>query len=115
MQYRLLRLYALLVQAIFCIFIFVVGVTSDISFFNTFIGPAALMLIIAFKPNFFYDIIALFTMSLIVILSLIFAFVTAFFQHNVPLALAAPIVPIACMATVIFCMDRLRKQDPSYS
>lgn len=116
MQYKLLRLYALLVQAAFCLFIFVVGMLSDISFFNTFIGPAVILVIIAFKPNFYYDIIALFTVSLLVILSLIFAFVSAsFLDQSLALSIIAPIIPIACLATVIFCMDRLKKVDPSYS
>jgi len=116
MQFKLLRLYALLVQAAFCIFIFAVGILSDISFFNTFIGPAAILLIIAFKPSFYYDIIALFTIGLLVILSVIFAFVSASFLHqNIGISIVAPIIPIACMATVIYCMDKLKKQDESYS
>lgn len=116
MQYKLLRLYAMLVQAAFCLFVFIVGMLSHISFFNTFIGPAAILLIIAFKPNFYYDIIALFTISLLVILSLIFAFVSASFLHQaIGISIIAPLIPVACLATVIFCMDRLKKEDPSYS
>ena len=116
MQYKLLRLYAMLVQAAFCLFIFIVGMISDISFFNTFIGPAVILIIIAFKPNFYYDIIALFTVSLLVILSLIFAFVSAsFLDQSLALSIIAPIIPVACLATVIFCMDRLKKEDPTYS
>jgi len=106
----------MLVQAAFCLFIFIVGMISDISFFNTFIGPAVILIIIAFKPNFYYDIIALFTVSLLVILSLIFAFVSAsFLDQSLALSIIAPIIPVACLATVIFCMDRLKKEDPTYS
>jgi hypothetical protein len=116
MQFKLLRLYALLVQALFCLFVFAVGVLHHISFFNTFIGPALILLIIAFKPNFYYDIIALFTIGLLVILSLIFAFVSSAVLHqNIGISIIAPIIPVACLATVIFCMDRLKKGDEAYS
>jgi len=116
MQFKLLRLYALLVQAAFCIFIFGVGILSDISFFNTFIGPAVILIIIAFKPNFYYDIIALFTIALLVLLSIIFAFVSAtFLQQNIGISIIAPIIPVACLATVVYCMDKLKKEDASYS
>lgn len=116
MQFKLLRLYALLVQAAFCIFVFAVGVLHHVSFFNTFIGPALILMLIAFKPNFYYDIIALFTIGLLVILTLIFSFVSSAVLHqNIGIALVAPIIPIACMATVIYCMDRLKKGDESYS
>jgi hypothetical protein len=116
MQFKLLRLYALLAQAAFCIFVFAVGVISDISFFNTFIGPAIILLIIAFKPNFYYDIIALFTIGLLVILSLIFAFVSAAVLHqHIGLAIISPLIPVACLATVVYCMDKLKKGDEAYS
>ena len=116
MQFKLLRLYALLVQAAFCIFIFGVGIYSDISFFNTFIGPAVILILIAFKPNFYYDIIALFTIALLIVLSIIFAFVSAtFLQQNIAVSIVAPIIPVACLATVVYCMDKLKKEDVSYS
>ena len=116
MQFKLLRLYALLVQVAFCLFVFALGVVSDISFFNTFIGPALILLIIAFKPNFYYDLIALFTIGLLVILSLIFAFVsTAVLHQHIGVSIIAPIIPVACLATVIYCMDRLRTGDEAYS
>lgn len=116
MQFKLLRLYALLAQAAFCIFVFAVGVISEISFFNTFIGPAIILLIIAFKPNFYYDIIALFTIGLLVILSLIFAFVSAAVLHqHIGLAIISPLIPVACLATVVYCMDKLKKGDEAYS
>ncbi len=115
MPFKLLRFYALLVQTAFCIFIFAVGLIKDISFFNTFIGPAAILLIIAFKPNFYYDIIAASTIVLLVIISLIFAFVTAVFNNDIGLALMAPVIPIATLVTILFCMDRLKSEDESYS
>ena len=115
MQFKLLRFYALLVQAAFCIFIFVVGLVSDVSFFNTFIGPAAILLFIAFKPNFYYDIIAVSTIVLLLIIALIFSFVTAVINHDVGLALMAPVIPVATLITILFCMDKLKKQDESYS
>lgn len=116
MQFKLLRLYALLAQAAFCIFVFAVGIMYHISFFNTFIGPALILMIIAFKPSFYYDIIALFTIGLLVILSLIFAFVSAAVLHqNIGIAIVAPIIPVACLAAVIYCMDRLKRGDEAYS
>jgi hypothetical protein len=115
MPFKLLRFYTLLVQAVFCIFIFVVGLVTDVAFFNTFIGPAAILLFIAFKPNFYYDIIAVSTIILLVIIALIFSFVTAVFNHDIGLALMAPVIPIACLVTMLFCMEKLKKLDESYS
>lgn len=115
MEFKLLRFYALLVLAAFCLFIFVVGIMKGISFFNTFIGPAAILLFIAFKPNFYYDIIAVSTIVLLVIIALIFAFVTAVFNDNIGLALMVPVIPVASLITVVFCMDKLKNIDESYS
>jgi hypothetical protein len=115
MQFKLLRFYALLVQAAFCIFIFMVGLLTDVPFFNTFIGPAAILLFIAFKPNFYYDIIAVSTIALLTIITLIFSFVTAVFQHDIGLAIIAPIIPIATLVTTLYCMEKLKTQDKSYS
>lgn len=115
MPFKLLRFYALLVQAAFCIFIFAIGLVTKVSFFNTFIGPAAILLFIAFKPNFYYDIIAVSTMALLVIIALIFSFVTAFVNHDIGLALMAPVIPVATLVAMLFCMDKLKGQDQSYS
>ena len=115
MQFKLLRFYALLVMVAFCLLIFSIGLIKGISFFNTFIGPAAILLFIAFKPNFFYDIIAISTIVLMLIIALIFSFVTAVFNHDYGLALLAPVIPIATLATVLFCMDKLKSMDESYS
>lgn len=115
MGLKLLRFYAILVMVLFCIFIFVVGLLNDVSFFNTFIGPAAVLLFIAFKPNFYYDIIAASTMVLMVIIALIFSFVTAVFNNDFGLALVAPVIPVATLVTVLYCMDKLKKGDETYS
>jgi hypothetical protein len=115
MEFKLLRFYALLVQAAFCIFIFMVGLLTDVPFFNTFIGPAVILLFIAFKPNFYYDIIAVSTIALLTIITLIFSFVTAVFQHEIGLAIIAPIIPIATLVTTLYCMNKLKNQDESYS
>lgn len=115
MEFKLLRFYALLVMTAFCLFIFGVGIVTKVSFFNTFIGPAAILLFIAFKPNFFYDMIAISTIVLLLIIALIFSFVTAVFNHNIGLALVVPIIPIATLITVLYCMDKLKTLDESYS
>ncbi len=115
MEFKLLRFYALLVQAAFCIFIFMVGLLTDVPFFNTFIGPAAILLFIAFKPNFYYDIIAVSTIALLTIITLIFSFVSAVIQHEIGLAIIAPIIPIATLVTTLYCMNKLKNQDESYS
>lgn len=115
MGFKLLRFYALMVMASFCLFIFIVGLLSNISFFNTFIGPAVVLLFIAFKPNFYYDIIAVATMVLMAIIALIFSFVSAVFNHDYGIALVAPIIPIAALIAVLYCMDKLKHEDASYS
>jgi len=115
MPFKLLRFYALLVQAAFCIFIFIVGIVTKVSFFNTFVGPAVILFFIAFKPNFYYDIIAVSTMVLLVVIALIFSFVTAVFHHDIGLAVMAPVIPVATLITVLFCMDKLKREDSSYS
>lgn len=115
MQFKLFRFYALLVMVAFCFFLFGVGLVTKITFFNTFIGPAVILLFIAFKPNFYYDIIAISTIVLLVIIALIFSFVSAVFNHNYGLALMAPVIPVATLAAILFCMDKLKGADESYS
>lgn len=115
MQFKLLRLYALLVITAFCIFIFVLGLVTKVTFFNTFIGPAVVLLYIAFKPNFYYDIIAVSTITLLAIISLIFAGVSALINHEYALAFLVPLVPIATLTTLLFCMEKLKKEDELYS
>ena len=92
-----------------------VGLVTEVSFFNTFIGPAAILLFIAFKPNFYFDIIAVSTIMLMIIIALIFSFVTAVINHDIGLALMAPVIPIACLVSMLFCMEKLKRLDESYS
>jgi len=115
MPFKLLRLYALLVIAVFCIAIFVLGLVNKISFFNTFIGPAVILLYIAFKPNFYYDIIAVSTILLLTVIALIFSIVSALVNHEYALALLVPSIPIITLIIVLYCMDRLKKEDKLYS
>ncbi len=115
MPFKLLRLYALLVISAFCIFIFVLGLVNNVTFFNTFIGPAAILLFIAFKPNFYYDIIAVSTIVLLTVIALIFSAVSALINHEYALAFFVPLIPIATLATVLFCMEKLKKEDELYS
>jgi hypothetical protein len=115
MPLKLIRLYALLVITAFCVAIFILGLVNDVSFFNTFIGPAAILLYIAFKPNFYYDIIAISTIALLTVIALIFSVVSAMVNHQYGLALLVPAIPIATLAVVIYCMDKLKKEDELYS
>ncbi|MDW7773238.1 MAG: hypothetical protein SCH71_10150 [Desulfobulbaceae bacterium] len=115
MPLKLLRLYALLFISAYCIGIFILGLVTKVSFFNTFIGPAAILLYIAFKPNFYYDIIAVSTIVLLTIIALIFAVVSAMVNHEYALAFFVPAVPIAVLTIVIYCMDKLKKEDELYS
>jgi len=114
MPFKLLRFYALLVHAAFCVFVFAVGILTDVTFFTTFIGPAIILLYIAFKPNFYYDIIAVSTISLLVVITLIFSFVTAFFNNDIGLAVMVPVIPVATLITLLSCMNKLKKLDESY-
>ena len=115
MPLKLLRLYALLVISVFCIAIFILGLVTKVSFFNTFIGPAAILLYIAFKPNFYYDIIAISTIILLTVIALIFSIVSAMVNHEYGLAVVVPVIPLATMMIVIYCMDKLKKEDKLYS
>lgn len=115
MPLKLLRLYALIVISLFCIGIFILGLVTNVSFFNTFIGPAAILLFIAFKPNFYYDIIAVSTILLLTVIALIFAFVSALVNHEYGLAILVPAIPIATLTVVLYCMEKLKKEDELYS
>jgi hypothetical protein len=115
MPLKILRFYALLVISAFCIFIFALGLVNKVTFFNTFIGPAAILLFIALKPNFYYDIIAVVTIALLTVISLIFAVVSAMINHEYALAFLVPLIPIATLITLLFCMDKLKKEDKRYS
>lgn len=115
MPFKLLRFYALLVMVAFCLFICGIGLIKDIPYFNTFIGPAVILLFIAFKPNFYYDIVAVTTIVLMTIIALVFSFVSAVFNHDYGLALMAPIIPVATLIALLFCMEKLKNMDESYS
>lgn len=115
MPLKLLRLYSLLVISVFCIAIFILGLVTKVSFFNTFIGPAAILIYIAFKPNFYYDIIAVSTIVLLTVIALIFSVVSAMVNHEYALALLVPAVPVATLTVIIYCMEKLKKEDELYS
>jgi len=115
MPLKLLRLYALLVISVFCIAIFILGLMTKVTFFNTFIGPAVILLYIAFKPNFYYDIIAVSTIILLTIIALIFSIVSALVNHEYALAFFVPFIPIATLAIILYCMEKLKKEDALYS
>ena len=115
MPLKLLRLYALLFITAFCIAVFVLGLVNKVTFFNTFIGPAIILLYIAFKPNFYYDIIAVSTILLLTVIALIFSVVSALVNHEYALAFFVPFIPIATLIVILYCMDKLKKEDELYS
>ena len=115
MNYRYLRLIGLLGQALFCLFIFVAGLITEILFFCTFIGPAGILIFIALHPNYYFDFIAVTTIILMVILSLIFSFAVAIFNESYLVALVTSLTPMGCLAAVLKSMMNLRKIDPSYT
>lgn len=115
MPLKLFRLYALLLVSFFCIAIFILGLVTKVTFFNTFIGPAAILLYIAFKPNFYYDIIAVSTILLLTVISLIFSFVSVLVNHDYALAFLVPLIPIVTLTVVLYCMEKLKKEDELYS
>ena len=115
MPLKLLRLYAMLVISVFCVAIFILGLVTKVSFFNTYIGPAAILLYIPFKPNFYYDIIAVSTIVLLTIIALIFSIVSALVNHEYGLAVLVPTIPIVTLSVIIYCMDKLKKEDELYS
>jgi hypothetical protein len=115
MPLKLLRLYALLFITAFCIAIFVLGLMTKVTFFKTFIGPAVILLYIAFKPNFYYDIIAVSTILLLTVIALIFSVVSALVNHEYALAFFVPFIPIATLTVIVYCMDKLKKENELYS
>ncbi len=115
MNYTYVRLAGLLGQALYCLCIVLIGLKQHIPFFYTFIGPAAILLFIAKFPNYYFDCIAVSTMILMVILSLIFSFAVAFFNQNYLLAFGASAFPAACLAAVLTSMGKLKESDASYT
>jgi hypothetical protein len=115
MNPRYIRLTALLGQALYCLVIFVYGIGNGVLFFYTFIGPAALLALIAFLPRFYYDLVALATMILMILIAFLFAAAAALFNHEFLLAAAALGIPLGCLAALVYCMDRLKREDAGYA
>jgi len=115
MKYKYLRTAAILVQSLYCLAIFIGGIVTGVKFFSTFIGPALLLAIIAFMPRFYYDVVAMATMMLMVLIAFLFSAAASLFNHEFGLAFAALVIPVTCLATLIYCMDKLKKQDTAYS
>jgi hypothetical protein len=110
-----IRLAAILGQALYCLAIFAFGIVSGVPFFVTFIGPSALLVLIAFFPRFYYDMVALAAMILLILVSFLFAAAAALFNHEFLLAVAALAIPLSCLAALVYCMDRLKREDASYA
>lgn len=115
MNPKYIRLTAILGQALYCLAIFTFGIVSGVPFFHTFIGPAALLCLIAFFPRFYYDMVALATMILMILIAFLFAAAAALFNHEFLLAAAALGIPLGCLAALVYCMDRLKREDASYA
>ena len=115
MNPRYVRLAAILGQAMYCLAICIFGIVSGVPFFYTFIGPAALLLLIAFLPRFYYDMVALATMILMILVAFLFAAAAALFNHEFLLAAAALGIPIGCLAALVSGMDRLKREEAGYA
>lgn len=115
MNTKYIRLTALLGQALYCLAIFAFGIINGVPFFSTFIGPAALLVLIAFLPRFYYDLVALATMILMVLIAFLFAAAAALFNHELLPAVAALGIPLGCLAALVYCMDRLKREDTGYA
>ena len=110
-----IRLAAILGQALYCLAIFTFGIISQVPFFSTFIAPAALLVLVAFLPRFYYDLVALATMILMLLIAFLFAAASALFNHEFLPAAVALGIPIICLAGLVFSMDRLKREDTSYA
>ncbi len=113
MKPKYIRLAAILGQAAYCLVIFAFGIVNRVPFFYTFIGPAALLALVAFLPRFYYDLVALATMILMVLLAFLFAAAAALFNHEFLPAAVALAIPLICLAGLVYCMDRLKREDAS--
>ena len=114
MNPKYVRLTVLLGQALYCLAIFVFGISNGVPFFYTFIGPAALLVLIAFLPRFYYDLVAMATMILMILIAFLFAAAAALFNHEFLLAAAALGIPVACLVSLVYCMDRLKREEEWY-
>ena len=105
----------MLLQIIYCLAIFASGILTKVTFFYTFIGPAAILLLITFFPNFYFDIIALATMIMMVMFALVFSVTVALFNHEFVLAAFALLIPLACVIMLTYSMERLKKEYAEYA
>ncbi len=112
---RHIRLIALLAQALYCLAIFGAGIVTGIPFFCSFIGPALLLVTIAFFPRFLFDVIATATIIMMLMIALLFSAAAVVFNHNFLPALAAAAIPAACLAALVYAMERLKREEPSYA
>lgn len=115
MNPKYVRLTAILGQALYCLAIFIFGIVSGVPFFSTFIGPAALLSLIAFLPRFYYDMVALATMILMILVAFLFAAAAVLFNHEFLLAAVALGIPIGCLAALVSSMDRLKREEAGYA
>lgn len=115
MNYKHLRLAGLLGQALFCLCIFGAGIITHISFFYTFIGPAAILIFISMNPNYYFDFIAVTAIIMMVMLSLIFSVAVAIFNQSYLIAIITSIIPLGCLTAVLYSMMKLKDTDPSYT
>lgn len=115
MNPRYIRQAAILSQALYCLGIFAFGIANRVPFFYTFLAPAALLALVAFLPRYYYDMVALTTMILMLLVAFLFAAAAALFNHEFLLAAVALAIPLSCLAGLVYCMDRLKREDPNYA
>jgi hypothetical protein len=88
---------------------------TGVTFFYTFIGPAILLAVLAFTPRFFFDLIAIAAIIAMLLMAIVYSAVVALVNHDFLLAAVATGVPLLCLVTVIYTMERLKKEDRSYA
>lgn len=115
MNARQVRLAAILGQALACLGIFTFGIAEGVLFFSTFIGPAALLVLVAFFPRFYYDLAALAVMVLLLFIALLYSATAALFNHEFLRAALALAIPAAGLTGLIYSMERLKREDPDYA
>ena len=115
MNPKYIRMAAILLQSLYCLSIFGAGVLTGVTFFYTFIGPAILLAILAFTPRFFFDLIAIAAIITMLLMAIVYSAVVALVNHDLLLAAVATGVPLLCLITLIYTMERLKKEDPSYA
>lgn len=115
MPLKMLRLSALLGVTTACLALFTFGLVDKVSFLYTFIGPALLLCFIAFQPNYLYDIVAVAMLLLLTIMALIFSVISVLFNQAYILAFFVILIPISALVTMLYCMEKLKKEDRLYS